>query len=184
MKNAQPEKKAETVETLIAAEVDAALGRFRAGNFKAEVRKRIEREERTTPWRPSRALLARPASVAAAAVILVIVAALVVLRRPAPRPNFARSIEDILRLAPGIKALEAGSMAPRPSSEETPAASDAVHLAALIAGSRTSEAPPPSGGIEIPARRPLRIRPLSLEEIYKIVSVDKSIERVLTFVTS
>jgi len=184
MKNVEPVKKEEPFESLIRAEENAALARFRAGDFEAEVRKRIGRARRVKPERPFGRILARPAWIAAAGGMLLIAVGFALLRRPAPKPDLARSIEGIFRMAPEIDALEAGSSAHIRIPEATAAAPDANNLAALIAGSMSSGAARSAGQGDAAPRKPRGTRPLSLEEIYRIVSVDKSIERVLKLVSS
>jgi hypothetical protein len=182
MRNIEPEKQEGSFESLIRAEESAALARFRAGDFEADVRKRIAGAPRVERERPFGRILARPAWIAIAAGILLIAVGLALFRRPAPKPDLARSIEDILRLAPEIDTLEAGFSAGGRAPEATAVAPEADNLAALIARSRSfGEARSSGRGESVPRKR--EIRPLSLEEIYRIVSVDKSIERVLMLVS-
>jgi hypothetical protein len=184
MKNIEPGKKEESFESLIRAEENAALARFRAKDFEANVRRRIGDASQGETERPFCRIMARPAWITVAGGILLIAVGFIVFRRPAPKPDLARSIEDILRLAPGIEALEAGFSAGGRALEATAAAPDANKLAALIAWSMRSGAAPSAGSNEAVPRKPREMRPLDLEEVYQILFIDKSIERVLTLVTS
>lgn len=183
MKNVEPGKKEEPFESLIRAEENAALARFRAGDFESNVRRRIADAPRAETEHPFGRILARPFWIAVAGGILLIAVGVAVFRRPAPKPDLARSIEDILRLAPGIEALEAGLLARSRVPEEAAVAPDTDNLAALIAGSLSSGAARSAEHGNAVPRRPRETRPLSLEEIFRIVSVDKSIERVLMLVS-
>jgi hypothetical protein len=184
MKNVEPEKKEEPFESLIRAEENAALARFRERDFEAGIRRRIRSASWTEPERPFGRIFARPGWIAVAGGILLIAVGVAVFRRPAPKSDLARSIEDILRLAPGIEALEAGFSAGGRALEATAAAPDANKLAALIVGNRNLGAARSPRRIDATSEKPREIRPLGLEEVYQILFIDKSIERVLTLVTS
>jgi len=184
MRDAEPEKTDELFASLIDAETDAALARFRSGNFEANVWKHVKDAARSSPKSPFAPILARPVWGGIAAGILVIAVGFALFHRPVPRVDLARSIEDGLRLAPGIEALEAELSAPDRKPVAEPDAPDAIRLAAVIAGNRDAGGARSTGRGEEISLKKRGLRPLSLEEIYKIVSIDKSIERVLTFVTS
>ncbi len=182
MKNVKPEGMGSTLEALIRAEEEASLARFRAGDFEAEVRKRVEAADGSkTESRPRG--LRRPAwaLAGAAAGVLIVAAGLLLLRSPDGPSAMVRSIEQSLTGAPGIEALAADRSVGRDASESAPGESDAVHLAAALASGRTGG----TGSTESRRTAPRPdARPLSLEEIYKIVMVDKSIERALSLITS
>ena len=160
------------------------MARFRAGDFEAAVWRRIGRASRAERKGPLGPIWARPVWIAVAGGILIVAVGLAVFRRPAPKPDLAQSIEDTLRLATGIEALEAGSSAPGPTPEAAPAAPDANNLAALIAGNRNFGTVQSPQRVEAASQKRQEIRPMSLEEVYRILFIDKSIERVLTLVTS
>jgi len=182
MKNIEAEKKEEQFKSLIRAEESAALARFRSEDFESHVRRRITVSPKEKA-RPFGRMLARPVWIAAAGGILLIAVGISLLRRPAPKPDLARSIEGILRLAPDFRALEVGLGARSRGSEAAAAAPDASNLAALIVGGMSSAATRSAEpGAEV-MRKSRETRPLSLEEIYRIVTVDKSIERVLMLVS-
>jgi hypothetical protein len=183
MKNIEPEKKEDPLESLIRGEENAALARFRSEDFESHVRRRIAAVSPEEKARPLGRMLARPVRVAVAGGILVIAVGIALLRRPAPKPDLARSIEGILRMGPRIEVLEPGSLARARIPDATAAAPDANNLAALIAGGMSSGAARSAERADAVPRRFSGARPLSLEEIYRIVSVDKSIERVLMLVS-
>lgn len=184
MTNDKPEAKDGSLESLIGAEADAALARFRSGDFEADIRKRIEKAPRTKPQPRYVPILIRPVWAAIAASLFVIALGFALFYRPAPRADLARSIEKMLRLAPGIETLEAGFSAPDRTPRAVSDVPDAIHLAAVIAGSANPSPAQPSGRDEAAPQKLRDVRPLSLEEIYKILSIDKSIERVLALITS
>ena len=180
----EQQKREGSFEPLIRAEESAALARFRAGDFEAAVWQGIGRASRAEKNGRLGPIWARPVWIAIAAGILLIAVGLAVFWRPGPKPDLARSIEDTLRLATGIEALEAGLSAPRPTPEAAPAAPDANNLAALIAGNRNFGTVQSPQRVEAASQKRQEIRPMSLEEVYRILFIDKSIERVLTLVTS
>ena len=183
MRNIEPKENGQAFEALIRSEEDAALARFRSEDFESKVRRRIAAASPGENDRPIGRIFTRPVWIAAAAGILLIAVGIAVLHRPAPRPDLARSIEGILRLAPGIEALEAGLWAGGGETETVSAAPDARNLAALLIGGMSSAAArSAAAGADVP-RKSREARPLSLEEMYRIVSVDKSIERVLMLVS-
>jgi len=184
MKNDEPRAKDVSLESMIETEAEAAVDRFRKGNFEAALRARIGEIGREEQRHPRRPVLSLPAWSGIAAGLLIVAVGFALFYRPAPKANLARSIEKALRLAPGIEGLEAGLSDPGQTPATVPDALDAVHLAAaLAAGARSGDAGP-AGKESAPPRGPGNVRPLSLEEIYKIVSIDKSIERVLALITS
>lgn len=172
------------ISELIAAEEGDALSKFRASHFEDRLRRRIK-VDLAQPSRPPalRAAL-RPVWISAAVLIVLGGAALVVLRSRIPAPQSAVTVENALRLLPGIRAIEEQwprrvDIAPLPSSSL-----DQSIAAVLSTGIKLDGTPP------IPDRHPAARsfdpdrKPLDLQELYELLMMNKSIERVLTLVSS
>jgi len=167
------------LERLIRAEVDAALAEFRAADFEADFRRRIrERTGRKSGPVPLRAL---PAAAAIAAALMAIGAGLLLFLRPwrSPQGNIITAIETVLGPTPGGQALERKGMEPSRPAEVSPSPMSSQILIALMrahqspaAVMQTDRSKPSAGGSR-------RSRPMTLEEMYRILFIDRSIERVL-----
>jgi len=179
MKNDRPGTMDGDLERLIDAEVGRALDTFRAGDFEADIRRRIrERGGREgAPARP-RALQVT-AWVATAAILLAGGMILLTHVRRTPRAGLGVAIETVLRRAPGSLILEwEASRFPR-AAEETSRPMNGQILTALMKAHHSSASislPDKAGASPGTGRR---LRPMTLEETYRILFIDRSIERVL-----
>jgi hypothetical protein len=161
------------IERLITAEADEALEKFRSGDFAEKVRTRIESVE-LPPKKRFAPLSGRfwPTWAAIAGGIVIAAAVLFWSKATGPGPDMAAVIESFIRLEPAVRAVE------------SPAPSPPAIVSALLAG-RQSAIPPKRTAPD--ANAPVRVgrpAPLGLEEMYKILFVDKSIERVLALMSS
>lgn len=171
------------ISELIAAEEKDALARFRASRFEDRLRNRIKMD-RAQPSRPSalRAAL-RPVWISAAVLVVLGSAALIFLRSRPPAPARVMSVENVLRLLPGIQAIEKqkpGGLDIAPLSGSPLDQSIAAVLSSRIrpdAGSPALDRHPAPPSFD-PARKPL-----DLQELYDLLIMNKSIERVLTLVS-
>jgi hypothetical protein len=173
-----------SVESLIESEEKAGLARFRSGDFEADVRKRIEATATRKGDIPAARQLPRPAWLVVAGCVLAAGLALVFLLPTSPRPDIARTIEKALAQGTEIQALwdvtskqaQAGDeLAPLPNKTIMTAVTYLIQNASLE--KNPASAPSPAGS------KPA-VRPLGLEGIYKILIIDKSVERVLAFLSS
>jgi hypothetical protein len=154
MNRNETERIDESLESLISAEENAALARFRASGFEAKIQRRIAGRPRAAGRRGIFTFLS-PAGWGAVAGGLAAGALLLAILLP-PKTgttDIARSIERFLEQNPGILAQESGTASVEQKKTGLP-----------VSG--------PAG------------QPLSLEEMYKILFIDMSIERVLSLVTS
>lgn len=171
----------ETIGKLIRAEEEDALARFRAIDFGTAVQQRIEETRRPEAEPRIASIRRRPAWAGLAAAFAIAAAGVIMLLRPAPGSELIRSIESVLRSTTLGEKREALPSSSRPIPGGSPAPG-AVTFGALIADRLgASSAPSPDDGAK---EKPESVRPLSLEEIYKIAIVDRSIERVLKLATS
>ena len=171
-----------SLEHLIDVEVNAALARFRKGDFESRLRQKAREgnEGRSAPVR----LRALPAWAwpAAAAVVFacgfILITSLTSSRRP-PRPDLAITVENILRQAPGYQALEReGVVSPRATQERLSPLNGRI-LTALLTVRQGPASIPLSDEVPASAGKGFKRRPMTLEEIYRILFIDRSIERVL-----
>jgi len=180
MKDRGPEIKDDNLERLIDAEVDSALAKFRSGRFEADVRKRID--DTAVPaaaGKRSRSRF-RAAWIGAAAGLAAASAAILILFPRTPGPAMVQAIGIFLRQTPGIAALESRDLAGREARESTiPSPMNVRIQEALAAGHRQSEETPLSPTEPSDSQEGRKVRLMTIEEIYKILIIDKSIERVL-----
>jgi hypothetical protein len=168
------------IRELIEAEEIAALERFRSSHFPErlviEIRSAAMLLSRPSPFRA----IQRPIWISAAVAVLLGSAALLSLLRRPPAPNGSLIVENFLRKLPGIKAIEN-----RP--ETLPAASPVTvsfldkALAAFMANPQTSlsASPDPRHQRGFASIDP-KAEPMDLRDIYDILIINKSVERVLT----
>jgi hypothetical protein len=172
----------ETIKDLIEAEAEAALAQFRASKFKELLEKRIQLAS-TAPSRSSFfRLIPRPVWVSMA--VLFLFGALLTYRfLRAPEPKASLTVENFLRQLPGMQAIEKEPrqvyhLISRPTSYLENG------FAVVISNPHAQ-----SGGAIIP--RPdhgflainLKTEPMHLEELYGILIINKSVERVLTVIS-
>lgn len=173
------------IDHLIAAETESALDKFRGGDFAGRVRRKIDTGP--PPRRRRFAFLGavpRAAWVAMTAAVLVGAALLLFPPEKKQRSQIASTIEDFLRQAPVSQEVESPA-AKRPRAEEdrvSPA--ETAIVTALLAGKQSASAALKSAPGPKSSGEAKRLRPLGLEEMYKILFIDKSVERVLKLMSS
>jgi hypothetical protein len=181
MRNPPPEIEKDKIRRLIAAETDPALAKFRKIDFEANVRKRIGEIPARKSGISFGRILPIPVWVAIAAVLLVAGIVVVSVFQKTPRPNMAQTIEAVLGKTDGFLARRYDVIErSQPDGDVGLAAGDNFLAAALRNASSAQNHAPQSPA---PAKTP-RVRPLRLEEIYKILFIDKAIEHVLTLISS
>lgn len=183
MKHRSHESKNESFESLIDAEVDSALAKFRSGRFEANVRESIREMAGRKSVDSLPHGLPRPARIAVAAGLLAGVVTIMILFQRTPRPDMAQAIENALQRTPGILALERHPSERLLAQEEIPSFLNNEIQSALRLG-RRKPAPARQSveGAAIPGKIQ-NLRPLTLEETYKILVIDKSVERVLALIS-
>jgi hypothetical protein len=184
MMNRTDQSNQHVLEQLIAAEEKESLAAFRASDFEAKVRKKVQdvsgRKGHPSPRRAAPAA----AWVRAAAVMLAGAVILLTLAKKEPGPTMTQMITDILSQTQPNRIL--ADHAPAETAPQSEAASPMERriLAALRAGAQGPEAERLSGR----SARPASIKPgsgsLSLEETYKILIIDKAVERFLSLISS
>jgi hypothetical protein len=182
MENHKSDTTDKLIDNLIAAEEKEALARFRAGDFRSRIENRlISAADQKHPPFYSR-LIIRPAWAGAAVVIILGTAVLFRIVHQKPQPLFAPTVENALRLMPGFRAIE-GSPPLSPEMRVATASSwektigDALsRRSAGVSLNRSGTPEPRTGGIS-------GSRPLGLAEIYRMLFMEKSVERVLSLIS-
>lgn len=172
-----------SIEGLIDVEVSAALAKFRSGDFDAAVRKNIgEMKIQKSGISPSRGLR-RPVWIAAGLGLLAGILTLTILFQKSPRPDMAQAIKNALQRAPGILALERHPSERLLAREEIPSfLNNEIQSALRLRRRKPAQAGPSEEDAATPGKIQ-NLRPLTLEEIYKILVIDKSVERVLALIS-
>lgn len=182
MENHKPDTTGKFIEDIIAAEEKEALARFRACDFLSHIEKRLQSLPAESFRSRLRRMIWRPAWVVILGVALLGGMALRLVIHRSPRPNFSATIEQALHRMPGFQAIE-GSV-PLPSEMRASATSSWEKRIADALSRPSAEAA--KSQIRSPESRAGQIRrgrPLSLEEIYKILFMEKSVERVLSLIS-
>jgi hypothetical protein len=183
---ADPERRndGDLISKLIAAEEENALARFRASHFEDRLRSRIvtglARRSRPPGFRAG----LRPVWISAVGLVVLGSLVLVFLLHRPQVPRSVITVEIALRHLPGIQALEMqppGGLDITSLSDSPLDQSIAIFLSTWIRPERT----PPVGDRRpaVPSFNPDR-KPLDLQELYDWLIMNKSVERVLTLVSS
>jgi hypothetical protein len=181
----KPERKTEddAIRELIEAEEKPALDRFRASHFEERLEQRIKSASGPAR-RPSLSrAIPRPVWVLLAALILLGGALLTFRFRRTPASDGRAAVEAALRQLPGMQAIE---KEPRPVSDLSSPPTSLLEKGIIAALSspnvQSGAAPIPRRNRGFVAINPRR-EPLDLEELYNILVVNKSVERVLTLIS-
>jgi hypothetical protein len=171
-----------SLERLIDAEVDAALAKFRTSDFEPRLRQKARAESEGRSVSARLRTLPVWAWPAAAAVVfscgLILLSSLTSSRRP-PLPDLAVTVENILRRAPGYHALERGEAGLPRAVEESPSPMNVQVRTALLKARRSAASMPLTDEARASSGKSSKRRPMTLEEIYRVLFLDRSIERVL-----
>jgi len=170
---------------LIEAEGKAALAKFHSSRFED----RLERRIRAVSARPRRAAIfravPRPAWIPLAVLILIGGVAMALLLRRNPGVDGRTAIEAALRRMPVMLDIEsAKKFRPVSGFASPPSSTVEKRIAAVLA--RSAEKP---GAPDAPRRAegfpPIKslTKPMDLEELYGILVIDRSVERVLTAIS-
>jgi len=171
------------IEKLIGAEEEAALRKFRAGDFQARLEKRIQKKEgekhRLSFFRQNPKLVWGAAGLLVAAGVIVF---LVIPRHP-PSEVTVKTLENVLSQMPGFQAIERQPSVNLNSQTILPAPLEAFFVSVLSeiekqkASKESMEAksPNPYEGYKPP--------PLDLQKKYEILIIEKSVERVLSLIS-
>jgi hypothetical protein len=167
------------ISETVAAEESAALARFRASDFEGSVRRRLARSGAVEARRPLFPSIT-PAgwgAIAGGLAACALIAALL-LPPPAELADIGDQIARCLETNPGVlsQGWEAG-----PSTGTDPAV-EPSRLSSILTGLMGDRSPDP-GAPAAPAPRRSFGRPLSLEEMFKILVIDRSVERALALVS-
>jgi hypothetical protein len=170
----------ELIREIIGAEEKDALARFRGSGFEAKVRAKLAAAPAAGRGR-ARIFGLSPAAwggLAGGAAACALIAALL-LPRPATGGDIGARIALVLARNPGVFHQDAGTAggaepAGMPSSLS-------VILTGIVAG-RESDAGPAVKEAAATVRRKAE-RPLSLEEMFKILVIDRSVERALALIS-
>jgi hypothetical protein len=182
MENHKPDTTGKFIEDLIAAEEKEALARFRAGDFRSQIENRLKSaaDHKRQPFHPR--LVIQPVWAGVAVLIILGTAILPRILHQRPRPDFAPTMENVLRLMPGFLAIE--DSVPLPSEMRASATSSwEKTIAAALSRPAAEAAKSQIRSPESNSGQIRRGRPLSLEEIYKILFMEKSVERVLSLIS-
>ena len=182
----RPDDTNDLIDRLVAAESNDALAEFRTKDFAAAVRKKMAAGP---PPRKRRfaflGAVPRPARIAGVAALIFIGVALLLLPPGKKQERLmASTIESLLLHAPGGGEVEAPGALRSPEDAPTPSPTESAIVRAILAGKESASAVAKSGPdarVPAPAKRP---RPLGWEEMYKILFIDKTVERVLTLMSS
>jgi hypothetical protein len=179
MKDHPPETTDKSFERLIKAEVDSALARLRTGNFEADVQRRIR--ERTGRKGGLPRLRAFPAWAWMATAVIVFAGLLILVTHPRTTPprGLAVVIENVLSQAPGSRAPEREWSEPRRGAAEFSAPINGQIVTALMRARQGAASVPRTDKAQVANGKGQRPRPMTLEEVYRILFIDRSIERVL-----
>ena len=184
MRNRTDEIKTQVIEKLIAMEEEESLAKFRASDFEAKARKRIGgisgRKGRSSLWRTVPAA----AWVSLAAVMLAGTVILLILPKKAPGPDMAQMIADILVQSPPIRVPADHAPAETAPQNEVASPMGRKILSVLLGGSQNSESDRSLNRSSPPTSAQPKSRSLSLEETYKILIIDKAVERFLALISS
>ncbi|MDP2913994.1 MAG: hypothetical protein Q8O91_00920 [Candidatus Aminicenantes bacterium] len=174
----------DSIERLIDAEVNDSLSKFRSGDFEAHVRSSLRGMTAQKSGRKFETVIFRPFWIAAALVLLAGAMAILILFPKTPRAAMAQAIESVLQQTPGILALENRNLEGSREAESTiPDPIGSRIREALMSGRRDSDSPPlPGEGLTSPGIG-RKTRPMTIEETYKILIIDKSIERVFALIS-
>ena len=182
MANVDEKNDEDTIKGLVEAEEKAALARFRSSHFEEPLKKRIQ--SAVTPSRPSPSpAVPRPVWVSIA--VLILLGGVLLLHRlfRAPAPDASLTIENFLRQLPGMQAIENRRATPPGASSVTVTSLDEV-LAAFMANPQIPMSSSPNlrrhqgfSSINPKAER------MDLRDIYDILIMNKSVQRVLTAVS-
>jgi hypothetical protein len=172
------------IERLIAREEEEALAKFRASDFRRRIEKKIQAASKQAIHHPPFHSILRPVWLLPVLAILSGSVLFVLIIHRTPQPDIAAAIEDVLRRTPGVQAIEnkpvgkadTGNMSASPMEKTMAAVFYQVIKNTALNQAQIKNSEPPATVLEA--------RPLSLEEIYKILFVDKSIERVLALISS
>ncbi len=182
MTRADKKNEEETIKELIEAETESGLTQFRASEFRTRLQKRIPSAS-TTPFRSSFfRLIPRPVWVSMA--VLFLFGALLTYRfLRAPEPKASLTVENFLRQLPGMQAIEKEprqlyDLVSRPTSYFENGF--AVVISNPHAQSSGEIIPRPDHGF---LAINLKTEPMHLEELYGILILNKSVERVLTAIS-
>lgn len=184
MKDRDEDLKHDSIDHLIQTEVDGALDRFRPGDFEAKVRRNIRGITAEKSLRAFAHGFPHPFWIAAALGLLSGVMAILIVFHKTPRAAMAQAIESILQQTPGILALENRDL--EGSRAEEPMISSPMNIRiqkALIGGHQESGETPLPREESMPSGEGRRTRPMTIEETYKILIIDKSIARVFALIS-
>lgn len=172
------------ISDLIAAEEEDALARCRATHFEDRLRGKIA-AGLALPSRP-RAFRAALRPVWISALALAVLGSLVFVFLP-HRPGVSRSamtVESALRQLPGIQAIEKQEPGDLDMISLSDSPLDQSIARVLSTGIRPDETPPAGDRHSaVPSFDPDK-KPLDLQELYDLLMMNKSVERVLTLVSS
>ncbi len=178
------ERNHDSIERLIDAEIDDSLNKFRSGDFEAHVRRSLRGMTAQKSGRKFATVIFRPLWIAAALVLLAGAMAILILYSKTPKAAMAQAIESVLQQTPGILARENRDLEGSRAAE--PTILDPLNRRIrqmLTIGRRDSESPPlPGEGTTSPGIE-RKMRPMTIEETYKILIIDKSIERALALIS-
>jgi len=164
------------IDEPISAEKAEALAKFRSRYFRTLVERRLREAAADEARRPVLRRVSWP--IWAASLILLVVAGVFVSRALRPAPGFDQptAVMRFLELLPGIRNIDVRPAGPIGESEKSsagPGRSIAAALWDLEERASASRSPGPGRSGIFPAGS------LSLEETYRILFIEKSVERVL-----
>jgi hypothetical protein len=177
--NDADKKAAEVViRYLIKAEEEAALGRFRTSRFPERLGENL-RTRGTQPGRPAFfPAISRPIWISAAALLLVAGTLLSLRPFKAPASNGTMTVASFLRQLPGMQVIEKTPQISEFSFPPGSALGEEIN-AALSGPNAQPGAVPTLGRDSAFIMIDPKIKPMGLEELYNILIVNKSVERVL-----
>ncbi len=176
------DSKQESIERLIDAEIHAALAEFRSGHFEADVRKKIRGMGTIKKGIHFAGGFRRPVWIAAGLVLLAGAIMLTLLFHRTPRPAMARAVEAVLQQAPGIAALEYRLSQRNQEAKEIIASPMNSQIQTVLWQRGLNSGAAPDDSLSRP-KAGRGTRPMTLEEMYKILVIDKTVERVLALVS-
>lgn len=180
-KTAEPDSIKETIE----AEEDGALTKFRSSRFGERLQRRIADQAATSPVAAGYHSALRPVWVSLAVLVILAAAAVWLLRARQQTIPGAAPVEAALHGLPGLEAIE-NPPRPLPRASSPTASPFEMDVTSVLSFSRgTGRAPTPGSARDrgFSAIDPAS-EPLGLRRVYEILVIDRSVERVLSDIST
>ncbi len=174
----------DVIEKLIAMEEEESLARFRASDFETKVRTKVRQLSGREGRHSLRRAVPTAAWVSLAAVMLAGAVILVILPKKTSGPDMAQMIADVLRQTPRIQTMKENARIETAPENKVASPMEQGFRSVLLAGIQSPGSDRSLNPNSPPASAKPKSRFLSLEETYKILVIDKAVERFLALIPS